>query len=120
MDILKRYTSLISQKINSMEIVERLRSMECVDDTFVDKVKKKNGKKTRVTEMLKLLEEQNNYEGIVKLWDVLKEDEDLIKEIPELTGVRLEISLGNKRILKITRWQEEDRIDIREYEVSYI
>ena len=122
MDILRKYQVTLANVISAVDIAESFKVDGIFDYNSVDLIKSKHGKKARTTELLRLLAERNDKKGIIKFFDMLVMNHpQLHEEMPEIfKGERIQIPLGNNRLLKVTKWNDELRVDIREYEVRCI
>jgi hypothetical protein len=91
---------------------------EAMDKKQFDTVLSKSTKKSKVTELLRIMEASCDTCIVNEFLKAAREIQPAVLDaMPEMTGERFRLDLGSQRYLKVTHWRGEVRVDIRQYEV---
>jgi hypothetical protein len=118
MEIINKHKAMLMDRLDTKKVAEELLKCGVLEKHQFDTVVAKSTKKTKTSELLKLIESSEDGTLLCAFLTALKETQPMVyAAIPEMTGERLRIDLGGCRFVKVTWWDGEPRIDIREYKV---
>ena len=119
MDILRKYTAVITGTIDGIEVAERLKNeMELNMSAYLTLLYMENPE-NQASEFVEMLIQQHNIKGVARLFQIIQRDyKDLASMIPELSnGERFSTHLGDGLLLKVLINDGEVKVDIMAMQV---
>ena len=119
MDILRKYTAVITGTIDGIEVAERLKNERELNMSAYLTLLYMENPEDQASEFVEMLIQQHNIKGVARLFQIIQRDyKDLASMIPELSnGERFSTHLGDGVLLKVLINDGEVKVDIMAMQV---
>ena len=122
MEILKTHKDYIASEVNLLQVAHALRFYNHINENDLAIIQNETDDKIRMQTIIDKLESAEDSFAVIRLLTLLRYSyPTLSTNIPDiLTGVRITVSLGFFKVLKVALYSEIHFVDIRQYEVFCI
>ena len=119
METIKVNRDYIASEANLLEIADGLRFYNHINENDLAIIHFETDDRIRLQTIIDRLESSGDSAGIIRLLTILRFSYPILcTNVPDIqAGVRINVTLGFFKVLKVALYGEKLRVDIREYEV---